>query len=116
MKISCRRALLIAVALSPALCFAQQIFIDEPFQGDTVRSPTVTFRMSVSSDFELGEDGRILIRVDGYRILETDSLRTTLVISPGTHEVEAQLVDMRSRPVRTSIPDQVKFTIDDLSD
>jgi hypothetical protein len=64
----------------------------------------------------LGKDGRILIRVDGVRAFETETLRTPVAIPPGTHEVEAQLVDMRSRPISTSIPDQVKVTMDDWSD
>ncbi|HXN42433.1 MAG TPA: hypothetical protein VN918_11630 [Myxococcaceae bacterium] len=108
--------LLIAVVFSPAISFAQHIFIESPAQGDTVTSPTVFLRMSVSSDFELGKDGRILIRVDGVRVFETEALRAPVAIPPGTHEVEAQLVDMRSRPISTSIPDQVKVTMDDWSD
>ena len=116
MKTSCLRALLIAVFLSPAVSFAQNIFIDAPAEGDTVTGPTMTLRMSVSSDFTVGEDGRILVRVDGVRILETPTLRATLVIPPGTHQVEAQLVDLRSRPISTSLPAEVKVTIDSLSD
>ena len=116
MKTSCQRALLIAVVLSPAMSFAQNLFIDAPAQGDTLTGPTMTLRMSVSSDFQPGEDGRILIRVDGVRVLETQALRTTIAIPPGTHQVEAQLVDMRSRPISTSLPAQVKITMDDLSD
>jgi len=115
-KTSCRRALLMAVVLTPAISFAQSIFIDAPAEGDTVTSPTVTLRMSVSSDFELGRDGRILIRVDGVRVLETQALRATIPLPPGTHQVEAQLVDMRSRPISTSLPEQVKITMDDRSD
>jgi hypothetical protein len=72
--------------------------------------------MSVSSGFRLGEDGRILIRVDGVKILETQRLRTTIALSPGTHQVEAQLVDMRSRPISSSLPEEVKITMDDRSD
>jgi hypothetical protein len=72
--------------------------------------------MSVSSDFQLGTDGRILIRVDGVRIFETEALRATVAVPPGTHEVEAQLVDMRSRPISSSIPEQVKITMNDWSD
>lgn len=116
MKIRFQRALLTAVVLSPALCFAQHIFIDSPAEGDTVTSPTVVLRMSVSADFELGKDGRILIWVDGVRAFETQSLRTSIAIPAGTHELQAQLVDMRSRPISTSIPDQVKVTVDDWSD
>ena len=116
MKTSCRRALLMAVVLAPGISLAQSIFIDAPAEGDTVTSPTVTMRMSVSSDFELGRDGRILIRVDGVRVLETQALRATITLLPGTHQVEAQLVDMRSRPISTSLPEQVKITMDDRSD
>jgi|GEM_PF-6452232 len=110
------RVLLIAVILSPALSFAQSIFIDAPAQGDTLTGSTVTLRMSVSNDFELGKDGRILIRVDGLRILETQALRATIAMPPGTYEVEAQLVDLRSRPISSSISDRIKITIDDRSD
>ena len=116
MKASRLRALLIAMVLAPALSFAQQIFIDAPVDGDTLTGPTITLRMSVSNDFKLGEDGRILIRVDGMRILETQALRATLAIPPGTYQVEAELVDMRSRPISSSVPDQVKVTMDDRSD
>jgi hypothetical protein len=107
---------LIAVVLSPALSFAQNLFIDSPAQGDTLTGPMMTLRMSVSSDFTVGEDGRILIRVDGVRVLETQTLRATIALPPGTHQVEARLVDMRSRPISTSLPAEVKITIDDLSD
>ncbi len=116
METSCLRALLIAVLFSPALSFAQNIFIDSPAEGDTLTGPTVTLRMSVSRDFEPGKDGRILIRVDGISVLETRALRATIAIPPGTHEVEARLVDMRSRPISTSQPDQVKVTMDYRSD
>ncbi len=116
MLTNCLRALLIAMVLAPALSFAQQIFIDAPVEGDTLTSPTMTLRMSVSNDFKPGEDGRILIRVDGISVLETPALRTTLTVPPGTHQVEAQLVDMRSRPLSTSVPDQIKVTVDDRSD
>ena len=116
MKTHCLLALLTAVVLSPALSFGQNIFIDSPAEGDTLTGPTVILLMSVSSDFALGTDGRILIQVDGVNVLETQALRTIIPIPPGTHEVEARLVDMRSRPIPTSQPDQVKITRDDRSD
>lgn len=116
METSCLRVLLTFVVLSPALSLAQNIFIDAPAQGATLTGPTVTLRMSVSNDFELGRDGRILIRVDGVRVLETEALRITIAVPPGTHQLEARLVDMRSRPISTSVPDQVKITMDDRSD
>jgi hypothetical protein len=109
-------ALLIAVVFSPAISFAQHIFIDSPAQGDTLAGPTTTLRLSVSSDFTVGEDGRILIRVDGVRVVETPTLRATIAIPSGTHQVEAQLVDMRGRPISTALPAQVKVTMDELSD
>ncbi len=111
MKTICQRALLAAMVLSPALSFAQNIFIDAPTEGETIYGPTMTLRMSVSSDFELGTDGRILIRVDGVPVMETAALRATVALSPGTHEVEARLVDRKSRPIQTSQPEQVKVTM-----
>ncbi len=116
MKTSRLSALSIAMVLWPALSFAQNIFIDSPAQGDTLAGPTMTLRLSVSSDFTVGEDGRILIRVDGVRVVETPTLRATIAIPSGTHQVEAQLVDMQGRPISTALPAQVKVTMDELSD
>ena len=116
MRITSLPALLITVVLSPAVSLAQNIFIDAPAQGDTLTSQIVTLRMSVSRGFKLGEEGRILIRVDGSKVFETEALRATFTLAPGAHQVEAQLVDMRSRPISSSVPGEVKITIDDRSD
>ena len=106
---------LIASALWPALSFAQSIFIDSPSEGETLIGPMVTVRMSVS-DFDLGQDGRIRIRVDGYWVEETERLRATVAVPPGTHQLEARLVDRRGKPFDTALPEMVKFTVRDEDD
>jgi hypothetical protein len=103
--------LLAALILWPALSFAQSIFIDSPREGQTVIGPTVSLRMSVE-DFELGQDGRIVILLDDMFVQETDRLRLILAVPPGTHQIEARLVNMRSKPIDTSLPETVKFTMD----
>jgi hypothetical protein len=110
---SVRLALWWGCLLGPALSFAQSIFIESPAEGDTITSPQVTLQISVSRDFVPGRDGKILIRVDGVRVRETESLRVTLTLAPGTHQIEAVLVDPQGRPISTSLPAQVKVTIDD---
>jgi hypothetical protein len=109
----CIQALLAAAVLCPTLSFAQNIFIDSPPEGETVIGPTVTIRMSVA-DFQIGRDGRIRIAVDGIFVTETERLRVTLALPPGTHEIEARLVDQRNKPL-DAIPDTVKFTLADPS-
>ncbi len=107
-------AVLIASVLWPALSFAQSIFIDSPSQGETVSGPSVTIRMSVT-DFELGQDGRIRIQMDGYWLEETERLRVTFDVLPGTHELEARLVNQRGKPL-AALPETVKFTVSDETD
>ena len=55
-------------------------------------------------------------RFEWKRLGTVREVRATIAIPPGTHQVEAQLVDMRSRPISTSLPAQVKVTMDNLGD
>ena len=107
--------LLIALFLWPALSLAQSIFIDSPSEGETVIGPTVTIRMSVT-DFDLGQDGRIRIQVDGNWVEDTERPRATVAVPPGTHQVEARLVDRRGKRIDTVLAETVKFTVKDDND
>jgi hypothetical protein len=103
-------ALVTAGLLWPTLSFGQSIFIESPSQGDTVIGPTVTLEMSVA-EFQLGDEGGIMISIDGMLIGETERLKVVLVVSPGTHQIEAWLVNGRGQPIETSLPETVKFTM-----
>lgn len=106
---------LLASILWPTLSFAQSIFIDSPSEGETLIGPTVTIRLSVA-DFDLGQDGRIRIQIDGYWVEDTKQPRATFAVSPGTHELEARLVDRRGKRIDTALPETVKFTVKDDND
>jgi hypothetical protein len=93
------------------LCFAQNLFIDSPRNGNTVPGPTVNLRLTVSDDFVVGQDGRIRILVDGAPIGELATLSSVISLPPGTYEIQAELVDLRSRRIATSIPAQSKVTV-----
>jgi hypothetical protein len=105
------RATVLGSLLWSGLCFAQNIFIDSPRDGNTVPGPTVKLRLTVSDDFVVGQDGRILILVDGAPVGELATLRSVLWLPPGTYEIQAELVDLRSRRIATSIPAQSKVTV-----
>jgi len=93
------------------LCFAQNIILDRPRDGATVPGPTVTVRATVSDDFVVGRDGRILILVNGAPVGEIATLSTVLWLPAGTYEIKAELVDLRSRRIATSIPAESKVTV-----
>jgi hypothetical protein len=93
------------------LCFAQNVFIDSPSDGSTVSGPVVNLQFSVSDNFVVGQDGRIRIRVDGVPVAEIASLKTALPLPAGTHQIQAELVDMQGRPITTSIPAETKVTV-----
>jgi hypothetical protein len=93
------------------LCFAQNIFLDRPRDGATVPGPTVTVRATVSDDFVVGQDGRIRILVDGAPVAEIATLATVLWLPAGTYQIQAELVDLRSRRITTSIPAQSKVSV-----
>ncbi len=95
----------------PGLCFAQNIILDRPRDGATVPGPTVTVRATVSDDFVVGQDGRIRILVDGAPVAEIATLATVLWLPAGTYEIQAELVDLRSRRITTSIPAQSKVSV-----
>jgi hypothetical protein len=107
------KCLLVIGALWPALSFAQNIFIDSPSDGATLVGPYVTLRMSVS-DYPLG-NRMIRVAMDGTFIGETNRLKVTLPVGPGTHQVEVWLVNRRSETIETSLPETVKFTIEEPS-
>ncbi len=105
------RATMLGSLLWSGLCFAQNIFLDRPRDGATVPGPTVTVRATVSEDFVVGQDGRIRILVDGAPVGEIATLSTVLWLPAGTYEIQAELVDLRSRRIATSIPAQSKVTV-----
>lgn len=105
------RAAMLGSLFWSGLCFAQNLFIDSPRNGNTVPGPTVNLRLTVSDDFVVGQDGRIRILVDGAPIGELATLSSVISLPPGTYEIQAELVDLRSRRIATSIPAQSKVTV-----
>lgn len=78
------------------------VHILEPFAGSTVTSP-FTVRLAVDQFRPgAGQDGFVVVQLDGKTVATTDQLQVTVTASPGSHALTAMLVDPQKKPLSGS--------------
>jgi hypothetical protein len=92
-------ALLAALGL-PSVALAATVHIDQPTQGQTMRSGRVEVTVSLSPEFQPGRDGYVDLWVDGAYLMTLEGTKGMLNLHPGNHQIQARLVGLDHQPLR----------------
>jgi hypothetical protein len=92
------------------------VTIEKPTQAQTTRSGLVDVSVSLSDDFQAGQDGWVDLWVDGAYVMTLKGTKGTLNLSPGNHQIQARLVTLDHQPLRIAAnSDRVLVTVPSVS-
>jgi len=104
-------ALLAGIGLS-TVALGATVTIETPTQAETTESGLVDVTVSLSDDFQVGQDGWVELWVDGAWAMTLKGTTGTLTLSPGNHQIQARLVTLYHQPLRIpASSDRVLVTV-----
>ena len=107
-----RGALLVGLLGAAGVALGATVTIDRPSQGSTAAGGTVTVAVSVSSGFQIGQDGWVQIWVDGRPTKVLAGTNGTVTMPPGDHEIQARLVNLKHQALRVPAnSEQITVTV-----
>lgn len=107
-----RTLTIVALLCVSEMALGATVTIEKPTQSQTTRSGFVDVSVSLSDDFQAGQDGWVDLWVDGAYVVTLKGTKGTLNLSPGNHQIQARLVTLDHQPLRIAAnSDRVLITV-----